>query len=256
MRILVAVLALSVARMALAAEPERAIGTGLHYSTGTYGTSTTTQILSIPFTGRYDSDVWTFRLYVPYLEINGDASVIPGFGPSGGNGSRRRPVGQPTRASGLGDSTVSATYNVYGSGSRSGLGLTGKLKLASGDEQEGLGTGSNDVSFAVDAWQQLERNTIFGVIGYTIFGSSPLGNAENVANLGVGASHRLASGDSIGVSLDMRQRGHPAPLPQRELTGFWTHPIGRAWRTQAYVLKGFADGSPDWGAGVSAAYAF
>jgi hypothetical protein len=25
---------------------------------------------------------------------------------------------------------------------------------------------------------------------------------------------------------------------------------------QAYVLRGFARGSPDWGAGVSAAYAF
>jgi hypothetical protein len=260
MRSLLAVLALGLAPAALAAEPELAVGTGLHYSTGTYGTSTTTQILSIPFTARYDSDVWTYRLYVPYLRINGDASVIPGFGPTGSGGSRRRPVGQRTEASGLGDSTVSATYNVYGAGSRSGpqsgLGLTGKLKLASGDEQEGLGTGSNDVSFAVDAWQQLERMTVFGVVGYTVFGASPLGNAENVGNLGVGASHRLASGDSIGVSLDMRQRGHPAPLPQRELTGFWNHRIDRAWRTQAYVLKGFADGSPDWGAGVSAAYAF
>lgn len=256
MRLLVAVLALSVAQAALAAEPERAVGTGLHYSTGTYGTSATTQILSIPLTARYDSDVWTFKLYVPYLEINGDASVIPGFGPTGGSGSRRRPVGQRTRASGLGDSTVSATYNVYGADNRSGLGLTGKLKLASGDEQEGLGTGSNDVSLQADVFQTVDRNTIFGLIGYTIFGSSPLGSAENVGYLGVGASHRLESRDSVGVSLDMRQRGHPAPLPQRELTGFWTHRIDRAWRTQAYVLKGFADGSPDWGAGVSAAYAF
>ena len=255
MRRLLAVLALCLAQTVLAAEPELAVGSGLHYSTGTYGTSTQTQILSIPFTARYDSDVWTFKLYVPYLEINGDSRVIPGFGPSGDNGSRRRPAGQRTRAAGMGDSTVSATYNVYGAGG-SGLGLTGKLKLASGDEHEGLGTGSNDVSLQVDAYQQVERNTVFGVIGYTIFGDSPLGQAENVGNLGIGASRRLASGDSVGVSLDLRQRGQPAPLPQRELTGFWTHRIGASWRTQAYVLKGFADGSPDWGAGVSAGYVF
>ena len=256
MRSLAAVLALSLARMALAADGELALGTGLHYSSGTYGTSTTTQILTIPLTARYDTDVWTFKGYLPYLRVYGDSSVIPGFGPSGSGGGRGRPAGQRTHASGLGDSTVSATYNVYGKASGSGIGLTGKLKLATGDEHAGLGTGSNDVSFLVDAFQQVDRNTIFGVVGYTIFGDSPFGHADNVASLGMGASHRLDSGDSIGVSLDLRQGGSPAPLPQRELTAFWNHRLDRAWRTQAYVLKGFAHGSPDWGAGVSAAYAF
>src|SRR3954468_1352947 len=222
MRFTAAVLALGLARMALAAEGELALGTGLHYTTGTYGTSTTTQILTIPFTARYDTDVWTFKAWVPYLRIDGDSNVVPGFGPVNGDARGRRPAGQQTRASGLGDSTVSATYNVYGAGTSSGLGLTGKLKLATGDEHEGLGTGSNDVSFAVDAFQTIERNTIFGVIGYTIFGDSPLGHADNVANAGIGASHRLASGDAVGASFDLRQGGSPAPLPQRELTGFWT----------------------------------
>lgn len=256
MRSLFAVLALSLARAVLAADGELALGSGVHYSSGTYGTSTTTQILAIPFTARYDSDVWTFKAYVPYLEINGDASVVPGFGPVGGNGRGHRAAGQRTRASGLGDSTVSATYNLYGKTSRSGLGLTGKLKLASGDEQEGLGTGSNDLSFLVDAYQEVDRNTIFGVVGYTLFGDSPLGHADNVASIGAAVSRRLDSGDSIGVSLDLRQGGNPAPLPQRELTAFWSHRLDRAWRLQAYLLKGFANGSPDWGSGVSAAFAF
>jgi hypothetical protein len=254
MRKLLAVLALSLARTALAADGELALGTGLHYTTGTYGTSTTTSILTIPLTARYDREAWTFKAYVPYLEVNGDSNVIPGFGPVNGNGRGHRPAGEQTRASGLGDSTVSATYNIYGR--QSGLGLTGKLKLATGDEHEGLGTGSNDVSFAVDAFQQIDRNTIFGVLGYTIFGDSPFGEPDNVVNMGVGASHRLDSGDSVGASLDLRQGGSPAPLPQRELTAFWNHRLDRSWRMQAYVLKGFADGSPDWGAGVSAAYAF
>ena len=255
MRTLLAALALCLARTALAAEGELALGTGLHYTTGTYGTSTTTQILTLPLTARYDTGVWTFKAFVPYLEVNGDSSVVPGFGPTGG-GRGGRPAGQQTRASGLGDSTVSATYNLYGASSRSGVGLTGKLKLATGDEHEGLGTGSNDVSFLVDAYQQVDRNTIFGVAGYTIFGDSPFGHADNVASLGIGASHRLDSGDSVGVSLDLRQGGSPAPLPQRELTAFWSHRLDRSWRTQAYLLKGFADGSPDWGGGVSAAYVF
>ncbi|HWI39056.1 MAG TPA: transporter [Burkholderiales bacterium] len=254
MRRLFAVLALSLARTALGADGELALGTGLHYTTGTYGTSTTTRILALPLTARYDREAWTFKAYVPYLEIDGDSNVIPGLGPVNGNGRGRRPAGQATRASGLGDSTLSATYNVYGR--QSGIGLTGKVKLATGDEHEGLGTGGNDVSFAVDAFQQLARYTIFGVLGYTIFGDSPFGQLDNVANLGLGASLRVNSADSVGASLDLRQAGSPLPLEQRELTGFWTHRIDRAWRAQAYLLKGFADGSPDWGAGVSAAYTF
>jgi len=255
MRILVVALALSVARTALAADAELALGSGLHYSTGKYGGSERTNILTIPFTARYDTDVWTFKAFVPYLRISGENNVVPGVGRVE-RGPRRGRAGETSSVSGLGDSTLSATYNVYGAGSRSGLGLTGKLKLATGDENRGLGTGSNDVSFQIEPFQQFDRTTVFGAVGYTVFGDSPFGDFENVANVGVGLSHRLASGDSVGLSLDMRQRGHPAPLPQRELTGFWSHRLTPAWRTQAYVLKGFADGSPDWGAGVSAAYVF
>jgi hypothetical protein len=38
--------------------------------------------------------------------------------------------------------------------------------------------------------------------------------------------------------------------------GFVTHRLDRSWRAQAYLMKGFANGSPDWGAGLSASYIF
>ena len=255
MRRLVALIALGLARTALAADGELSLGSGLHYTTGKYGGSTSTSILSIPFNARYDTDVWTFKATVPYLHITGENSVVPGVGRVEG-GARRGRAGDRSTVSGIGDSTLSATYNVYGARAGSGLGLTGKLKLATGDESQGLGTGSNDVSLQLDAYQQMDRFTVFGVVGYTVFGDSPLANFENVANVGVGLSQKIAGGDTLGVALDLRQGGTPAPAPQRELTGFWSHRIDRAWRTQAYLLKGFARGSPDWGAGVSAAYAF
>lgn len=255
MRSAVAVLALCLAPTALAADPELNVGSGLHFSTGKYGGSTNTRILSIPLTAKYDTDVWTFKAVVPYLRITGESDVVPGIGRVD-RGPRRARAGDRTTAAGLGDSTVSATYNVYAAGSRSGVGLTGKLKLASGDENEGLGTGSNDLSFQVEGFQQVDRNTVFGAVGYTIFGDSPFAQFGNVANLGVGVSHRMPVGDTVGLAFDLRQGGNPAPAPQRELTGFWTHKIDRFWRTQAYLLKGFARGSPDWGTGVSAAYVF
>jgi hypothetical protein len=41
-----------------------------------------------------------------------------------------------------------------------------------------------------------------------------------------------------------------------EVTLFWSRQVDRAWKSQAYFLVGMEDGSPDWGAGLSLAYAF
>ena len=45
-------------------------------------------------------------------------------------------------------------------------------------------------------------------------------------------------------------------LAQREVMAFWTRKLDRTWKAQLYGLVGLSDGSPDWGFGASAAYAF
>jgi hypothetical protein len=262
MRPAIAVIALCLAQAALAAEGDFSLGSGLNYSSGTYGGSSSTRILTLPLTARYESEPWTLRATVPYLRITGPSAVFPGVGRVDNrsildNVLRSRTQDDRRTVSGIGDSTLAATYTVYsGTANRSGIGLTGKLKFPTGDETQGLGTGSTDASFQIEGFQQLERNTLFGAIGYTAFGDSPIAQFQNVGNLGIGATHRTDGGELIGIAFDARQAGSPAPAPLRELTGFWTHRIDRDWRMQAYVLRGFARGSPDWGAGVSAAYAF
>ena len=268
MRPAFAVIALCLAPAALAAEGELSLGSGVNFTTGTYGGSTSTQILTIPLTARYERESWTFKATLPYLHISGSRAVFPGvgrvdnsnvldnlLGPSAPQ--RDRAQNERRSVSGMGDASVSASYMLYsGAANRSGIGLTGKLKFPTGDEKQGLGTGSTDAALQIEGFQQLGRNTLFGAIGYTMFGDSPITQFENVGNFGLGAMHRTDGGDLIGLAFDARQAGSPAPAPLRELTGFWTHKVDRNWRTQAYVLKGFARGSPDWGAGISAAYAF
>ena len=145
---------------------------------------------------------------------------------------------------------------LYSADKTAGIGLTGRLKFATGDEKQALGTGSTDTGMQLEGFRRVDRNTLFGAIGYTWFGASPIAQFQNAANFGVGASHRLDSSDLLGIAFDARQAGSPAPAALRELSAFWTHPIDRSWRTQLYAMKGFATGSPDWGAGLNAAYAF
>jgi hypothetical protein len=223
--------------------------------------------VTIPFVARYERDAWTLRATLPYLRMTGPGNVIPGVGPVAvsalgstvgvpllGGGTSSQTTSKTV--SGLGDASVAATYMLYSADKTAGIGLTGRLKFATGDEKQALGTGSTDTGMQVEGFRRVDRNTLFGAVGYTWFGASPIAQFQNVANFGVGASHRLEGDDLLGIAFDARQAGSAAPAALRELSAFWTHPIDRHWRAQGYAMKGFATGSPDWGAGLNAAYAF
>ncbi|MCD6043951.1 MAG: transporter [Burkholderiales bacterium] len=241
-----------VARCALAAPgDELTLGGGFHHSSGDYGTSTTTQITTLAATARYDSGFWVYRATVPYLRVRGDTSVIPGTGRVRGSANERR------TASGLGDVVVSGTYTAfYDRASTLGFDLTGKVKLATADEDEGLGTGEHDFIFLADFYRTFHRVTGFGGIGYHVLGDSPGFPLDNAWSATVGASYKINERDNAGVSLDGRQRVAPGLSPQRELVAFFIRKLDRAWKAQAYGLVGLADGSPDWGAGLSLARPF
>lgn len=227
------------------------LGGGVHYNQGDYGTGVTTRITAFTFTGRYDTARWTFRGSVPYLFISGSEAVVPGFGRVEGARAGESSV------SGLGDVTLSASYAAYyDAPTQFGLDLTGKIKLATADPAERLGTGEHDVGVAADVYKAIGRLTVFAGIGYTEFGTAPRFRLSDAFNYTLGGSYRLDARDSVGVSFDERERLASGAPPQEEVTVFFSRRIEDGWRAQVYWLLGFAEGSPDWGAGLSAAYPF
>lgn len=235
---------------AQAQEGPLTLGAGLHYSSGDYGTGSTTRITSLAGTARYERGPWTYRATVPYLEVEGENTVIPGVGAVGSRSGRRT-------ESGLGDIVLGATYALYYEPGRGlGFDLSGKVKLATADESRGLGTGEHDLSLLLDAYQSVERTTFFGGIGYHVLGDAPGLPLDNVWSANVGASYRLDERDSVGAMLEGRQRVAAGGARQRDLTGFWTRRLDGGWKAQLYGLIGLADGSPDWGAGASLARPF
>jgi hypothetical protein len=234
-----------------AQDGELSLGAGLHHSSGDYGTGTTTRITTLAATARYETGPWVYKATVPYVKVSGESSVIPGFGRVRGGPART------TSESGLGDIVVSATYAAYyDKASTLGIDLTAKLKLATADEAKGLGTGEHDAIFLVDLYRTFDRLTGFGGVGYHILGDAPGLPLDNVWSATLGASYKLDERDSAGVSLDGRQRVAPGASPQRELTGFFVRKLDRFWKAQMYALIGLADGSPDWGAGLTLARPF
>jgi hypothetical protein len=71
----------------------------------------------------------------------------------------------------------------------------------------------------------------------------------------VDASHRVFE-RGAAVSYDSRERLSPFSPPQRELVAFWTRRLDSVWKTEVFLMKGIAEGSPHWGAGAFAVYSF
>ena len=257
--------ALLLAMGAAHAEDGLAVGVGADYSTGDYGTTTTTEIWSVPFSARYTSGNWTWKASLPWVRVSGDAGVLPGLGnvgnlnPNGrgrGRGNTGAPVGggDAGTASGIGDLRLSGTYSFANTGS-TGVDLTANVKVATADEDKGLGTGANDYGLALDLYRSVGAATVFGGVGYTVLGDSQYIQTDGVANANIGASWAAGPG-SVGVMYDWRAAASDTADDRSELTGFYSIKSGDAAKWQLYATKGLSDGSPEWGAGVSLTYAF
>src|SRR5438067_2246733 len=147
------------------------LGTGFDYTSGKYGTSEKTDILYVPFYGRYETGRGVFRLTVPYIRITGPGNVL-------GAGADRVTLPGPTGArrteSGLGDVVGSAFYNVLSERNGPlGLDLGAKVKFGTADETKGLGTGKNDYSLQADFFKPLGATTVFGSLGHRWYGDPP-----------------------------------------------------------------------------------
>ena len=241
----------ALAALPAAAEPGFSLTTGLDYSTGKYGGTESTDILYIPLTGKYETDKFTLKLTVPYLQITGPGNVVRDVGLIRTT-SRTR-----TTESGLGDIVAAGTYNVYeGLANGTLVDVTAKIKFGTADFAKGLGTGKNDYALQSDLYKTLGKNTLFGTLGYKVLGSPDGITLNNVFYGSLGAGHKYSRETSAGLIFDMREKASATGHAQQELTAYVSHKLGKTWKAQAYAVKGFTNGSPDWGAGAMITAAF
>ncbi len=236
------------------------LGTGFDYSSGKYGNTASTDILYVPVVGKYESDNLTLKLTVPYISVTGPGGVVMGIGRVGPPVSVGAPVtGRPapttsttsttTVNSGLGDVIASAGYTVYSADALT-LDVVGNVKLGTADASKGLGTGKNDYYAQTDGYYQLGHTTLFGTAGYRYYGS-PAGITLSSAPYGtVGASQKLSDDTSAGLMLDVAKSPSIYSGDQVDTTVYISQKISTNFKVQANLLKGFANGSPDYGGGV------
>ena len=238
------------------------LGTGYNYSTGKYGTNTTTTIQSTPLLASVEYGDFSLDLTVPFLNVSGDPNVIPGVGRVvNKNPKKRAKTGASSgSATGIGDVVVEADWDAYTNEAyKFGFNLSGKVKFGTGDKGQGLGDGATDFTVGIGAFKSFGPLTVTADMGYTALGSSSyIALKKNLISYSAGALYKATDKLSLGLSYDAGGQAAQgvSTSATRELTAFAAYRLARHWKLQGYGLAGFSDGSPDYGGGASLKYAF
>lgn len=236
------------------------LGAGFDYTSGKYGTTSITDILTVPFSALYETGPWSLKLTVPYMQVSSDGEVIASgrYGRGRGmNSTTTTTTVTTTRTtqSGLGDVAVMLIYNVYaGEKSASGIDLSARVKF--GTASRALGTGQNDYAVQLFLYRDIGDFSPGLMLGYEKLGSSDQLPLNSVYYGTAGSSYRISDGMHIGAEYKYGQKASDTVAEQRQATLYANFQIGADVYLRAYVLKGYAAGSPDSGYGmlISATY--
>jgi len=219
--------------------------TGIDFSRGKYGGTTSTDILYIPVTAKFQSDDLFFKLTLPYISVTGaGGGVVRGMGPF-----KITTGTKVTTQSGLGDVIASAGYTVVDTYSFI-LDLVGNIKFGTADASRSLGTGENDYSAQLDGFYITGNTTLFATTGYKIIGAPAGVVVNNIAYGTLGFSQQTKDSSSVGVALDAAQSSSTLNSGTRELSVFISNKVDKNTKIKVSFLKGFSDASPDYGASL------
>jgi len=236
------------------------VSTGFDYSSGDYGGDSNTDMLYVPFSLKYQNDFSSYKLTIPYLSITTEEEVVGGGSDvilvdSNGGTTREKET-----ESGLGDIFFKATYFLFeGSEELPAIpmvDLIGKIKFPTADEEKGLGTGEFDYYLQTDlTWIVGSKIAVFSSLGYKIYGSPEEYELNNALYGSLGAAYQIKKGLSAGLMYDARQASTDTGSDVGEATLYVSKKFSEKIKMLLYGVKGFSDGSADYGVGLNLSYA-
>lgn len=218
------------------------LATGFDYSTGKYGATSDTSILSVPFAGRIQMGSVRLEASVPYLDVHGPGNFASGVVVGGNNAITTR--------TGMGDVTTGAAWTLHQDDeSLPGIELEGTVKIPTAPST--LGTGKFDYSLAANLNHNISSRTmLFGSVGYQWLSDFRGFRLENGVTAMGGVNFRSSDSTNIGLSANFRQTYYRTLDDQFSLTPYVLWTFAQHWRLSGYGLVGFTNSSPSVGGGL------
>ncbi|MGE0741125.1 MAG: hypothetical protein AB7O98_07260 [Hyphomonadaceae bacterium] len=229
------------------------LSTGVDVSTGDYGRDADTEVISVPMSVRVSHDRWSVRVSVPYLTITGPADVADIVVGDGGvsEGDAGGAVTRTGTVRGLGDTTIAVTRNFRHVGPREGyLDITGRVRLPTGDEEDGLGVGVTDYALATEYGISGREGGGYVGVGRRFLSDRGTMDRNDGWQLNLGAWRYLGRRTTLGVDGYWRESSFEGGEDPAEVGGYVAHRFNENWRATASLNAGLSDASPDLNFGV------
>lgn len=239
------------------------VGLSAYYSSGTYGTSSRTDITSVPLSIRRIFDDSDVTLVLPYLSVTGDCDVtlisgVPnqtgGTCPTrtvtkNGRPAQTRTTSTRTTQSGIGDVLLQGRYYLLDEkGWLPTLAVLARIKFPTADRDRGLGTGEFDEKFGVQLSKSFTDKWIgFADLGYTFIGSPPGVELKNQWNYDLGLGYYLTPDLLASVSYEYWTAVVSGLQDPQDLYFDLSYKLSPAFRLNAGFLVGLSAGAPDYG---------
>jgi hypothetical protein len=183
----------------------------------------------------------------------GNGSGSGGNGP--GQGGSTPPAGTPVRdrtLSGIGDTSLSATYSFNSiAGSPAYLDLIGRVRLPTGDETKGTGTGATDYIVQTELGVDMDSGGAYISGGRRMLGQSAGVQRVDGWQAGAGVWANVGRSTVLGLYYDWRDASTPTGENPRELGVYTIIRVTRAWKLELDAGGTMSDTGPDYTAGLT-----
>ncbi len=264
---------------------------GVQYSDGKYGETTSTSALVVPFSVRATFGSWSIRASVPYVTVDGPADVSEiiddssargsssgsgssGSGSGSGSGSSGRDSSGSGRGSGddddddaagagtdfaenrsesgIGDASVALTYSLDAIGeSPAYVDFTGRVRLPTGSEEDGLGVGATDYVALSEAGWDGEAGGVFANAGRRFLGDSDAFERVDGWQASVGGWVNVSDSAVVGAYYDWRNSSVRDGEDPNSVEGYVSWRLNDAWKIELNGGVGLSDASADYTAGLT-----
>lgn len=236
-----------------ASDTSVSLSTGLDYSSGHYGSVRATDILVALSDVTVKTGDFQFTAALPYVTITGPAFLVVGAGGvpvvvnSGRTADKER--------KGWGDLNLSTTYSVpSGLTGEYQVDLTGRIKVPTGDEGQGLTSGETDFGFSVDVSRQIGLWAPFVSFGYRVPGAPTAYSLVSAPSFSVGTSYQISDHLLAIASYDFDGTISSTLADSQQLFSSLSWVASESLTFTAYGEYGLSSGAPKGGGGLLASW--
>lgn len=196
---------------------------------GDFGTSINNELYSLTPEFGYVSESYDLSASIPFHSL----SV------SGG--------GVSSSESGIGDAVLRGGKRLWRD-EQVAFSLNGALtlKLATGDENKGLGTGGTDVGVSLSGTRKVGAYAFTALAGYTQVGEPTGVSYDNVVSYGIGANRSFTRAN-VFASLQGQTSAVPGGTAPLEFDAGFFRMLSLDYVVIVHAFVGLSDGSPDDG---------